>query len=249
MDKICCILLNYNLGKMTDSVYEELKPYIDEDIDIVVWDVSDKHNEVSKYVTHFPNDNYYGDNFKEALEENMTHVKKYDWFVLMSNDVYAFPKKNWLRELADSANEAEAHIVTPAFNEDSSHFEHMHKIPDSQFHFVNWVDFPCPMIHRRLIEPVLKEWTNMLKYGWGIDSLFGIYCYDKEIPIIVNDKIVIKHYREKTFKEEVDKLSTVQYCQRASQAEAVFFCDYCGSAFWIKWRDSIRNEIVSVVCE
>ena len=114
----------------------------------------------------------------------------------------------------------------------------MHKIPDSQFHFVNWVDFPCPMIHRRLIEPVLKEWTNMLKYGWGIDSLFGIECYNKGLNIIISDEIGVCHYDKKTFKENEDKLSLQQYRQRAMTGEQVFLIKHYGEALYNDW---IRN--------
>lgn len=243
MEKICNILLNYNLGEMTDSVYEELKPYIDEDTDIIVYDVSDDDKNKSKYTTNTGKDEYFGGNFKNILLKMLENEKKYDWFVLMSNDVYDFPNNNWLRELVNQANKAGAKIVTPCLNIDSSHFEHMHQIENAEYHFVNWVDFPCPIIHRSLIENVIEQWTNMLKYGWGIDSLFGLYCYDNNIPIIVSDTINIKHHREKTFKDEVDKLSRIQYCQRASMSEAVFFNNLCGADKWVKWRDDIRNKI------
>lgn len=244
MEKICNILLNYNMDKMTDSVYEELKPYIDSDTNIIVYDVSDKPKKMSKYTTHAGKDDYYGNNFKNILLLCLELDVHYDWFVLMSNDVYQFPRMNWLRELVNIANKYNAKIISPSFKEGDSFFNHMFPQGDCDIHFVNWIDFPCPIIHRSVIEAIIDNWPSKLKYGWGVESLFGIYATKNNIQTIVADYITIRHYREKTFKEKVDVLSEQEYNKLAAMNEEEYFIYHYGRYEWFKWKFNDRIKIL-----
>lgn len=243
MDKICILLLNYNLGKMTDSLVVELKPFLDNNIDLEVLDASTSKEKQSKYMTKKIEDNYYGENFRCAIHDILKEdPNKYDWFVLMSNDIYNLPQTNWIRGLVNSANAIDAKLITPFINEDGTSHKVMYKRNSLKgFRFVNWVDFQTPIIKADLIKRVIGKWTSILKYGWGIDSLFAIECYKNNYKIAISDSIGVCHYDKKTFKEAEDLLTLEQYRQRAMTAEEVFLSNLYGKEFFIKWRNNLRT--------
>lgn len=240
MDKICCILLNYNLPYMTNKLGCELIPHLDHYTDLIVLDASDNKDKRSAIATKYIDDNYYGENFRKELE---LQKDKNDWFVMMSNDIYNLPKKNWLRDLVELANTTNSVIVSPTINKEGTSHKHMYKdINNKQgYRYVNWVDFQTPVIHKSILKEVLKLWTPELKYGWGIDSLFAIESRKRNKNIIVSDEITISHYDKKTFKEKADKLNLQQYRSMAMQNETKFMERMYGHKFWIEWKSRLRN--------
>jgi len=246
LDKIYIMLLNYNLGKMTDSLVEELVVSLDPFTTLEVLDASTKKEEISKYATKLIEDNYYGDNFRFAIDDVLKkEPNKYDWFVMMSNDIYNLPKRNWIRELVNLAKNTDAVIVSPSINKEGTSQKNMHQRIDNirGYRYVNSIDFQCPIIHSSIMKRVIGKWNSDLKYGWGIDSLFGIECYNLNKNIVISDKIKIYHYNKKTFKENVDILSVEEYRNKAMLGEKNFMKKYVSGKFWMYWKTNLRNEI------
>ena len=233
--------MNYNLGRMTDKLFEELHLCIDSDTNVIVLDASDKLSGLSIFANKRIEDDYYGENFRKELEIQVAK-NEYDWYIMMSNDIYNLPKMNWIRNLTDLANRQNAVIVTPHINKEGTSHRVMHRHNDVYgFRYVNWIDFQTPIIHHSIMKEALKKWDNTLKYGWGIDSLFGIECYNRGLNIIISDEIGVCHYDKKTFKENEDKLSLQQYRQRAMTGERVFLIKHYGEALYNDWIRNLRT--------
>ena len=69
MSKTLAVIYNHNMPKITDSLWESLKPYENDDYDLILIDNGSKPEGKSKYTTHETGQNtYFGGALNIALQ-------------------------------------------------------------------------------------------------------------------------------------------------------------------------------------
>lgn len=117
-------------------------------------------------------------------------------------------------------------IVSPTFYNiepnQQCHWKAMHSQCSRDVRQVDYIDFQCPLISRRLIEAV-NEIDSDLMYGWGVDWLFALTAKKNNWKLGVVDRCCMLHHNSLTVKRGVAGLDIPTYCRLAEQGMATFF--------------------------
>ena len=196
MTKTAAIILNHNMPDYTDMLYNSLKPYERKDYDLLVLDNGSKPEGISKYTSLRLDSNIY---FGGGLNASLDFIKKspqYDSLLFLSNDLtihsynfvrtlreemfeFRFPAdKDGFIAVGRNVNDVPFYdIVAPSFYnveaEQQCHWKVMHSRCSKEIRRVDYVDFQCPLISRRLVEAV-GVIDHDLVMGWGPDWLFAL---------------------------------------------------------------------------
>ena len=85
--KTLAVIYNHNMSKITDSLWESLKPYERDDYDLILIDNGSKPEGKSKYTTHETGQNtYFGGALNIALQFFL-ELDKYDSLLSLNNDL------------------------------------------------------------------------------------------------------------------------------------------------------------------
>ena len=237
--KTCAIILNCNLPDYTDMLYDSLKPYEREDYELFVLDNGSTPEGTSKYTTFRLEENVY---FGGGLNAAMQFVKEnaqYDSLLFLSNDLTIHPynfvktlREEMFRELNgtswinDDPRIIEYDIVAPTFYNiepnKQCHWRCMYSQCSGKIRQVDYVDFQCPLISRRLIVAT-GEISADLKYGWGLDFLYALKAKELGYKLGVVDRCCILHHNSLTVKRGVAGLDIPTYCRLAEQGMVKFF--------------------------
>jgi GT2 family glycosyltransferase len=239
MSKTAAIILNHNLPDYTDMLYESLKPYERNDYDLFVLDNGSKPEGTSKHTTFKLDTNVYFGGGLNAAMQFVKENKEYDSLLFLSNDLTIHPY-NFVRTLRDELIKAWTEpappippeavfrydIVSPTFYNvepnQQCHWKCMHSRCSPTTRQVDYVDFQCPLISRRLIEAV-GEIDSDLIYGWGPDWLFALTAKKLGYKLGVVDRCCILHHNSLTVKRGVAGLDIPTYCRLAEQGMQNFF--------------------------
>jgi GT2 family glycosyltransferase len=237
-------------------LYESLKPYERHDYDLFVLDNASKPEGKSKYTSFELEQNVY---FGGGLNASMQFVKenpKYDSLLFLSNDLTIHPY-NFVRTLREEMfisrdikyppGTIKYDIVSPTFYnvepDQQCHWKSMHSQCSKDIRTVDYVDFQCPLISRRLIEQV-GEIDPDLMYGWGPCFLFSLTCKKLGWKVGVVDRACILHHNSLTVKRGVAGLDIPTYCKLAEEGQRKFFMK---SGLWndfIELRKKLENYVV-----
>jgi GT2 family glycosyltransferase len=223
--KTLAIILHYNSTQYTDTLYEMLKPYENNDYDLLVFDNGSDQGKESKYTTHKIEENcYYGGGLDIALQFFLEDTQ-YDSFVLLNSDLiihgYNFIKN--LRTQLFAIPElmlCSACIIQPG--ETQCYWPQMHCWNSQTIRYVPWVDNQCVLVKREFVEEV-KSFGS--KYGWVQDVMSGIICEDKNWKIGVCDWIPILHYGCGSINDNLDKPDIANYNNKAYEEMIQYFED------------------------
>lgn len=236
MSKTAAFILNHNLPDYTDMLYESLKPYERTDYDLFVIDNGSTPEGKSKHTSFELGENvYFGGGFNAAMQYTLEN-KKYDSMMFLNNDLTVHPY-NFVRSLREEmfeevfmdkycSQEQRYDIVSPSFYniepKGQCHWKSMHSWSAKETRPVDYIDFQCSLISRRLLEQV-KEIDGDLLYGWGICFYFALMAKHNSWKLGMVDRCCVLHHNSLTIKKGVAGLDIPTYCMRAETGQNNFF--------------------------
>lgn len=236
MSKTAVFILNHNLPDYTDMLYKSLKPYERYDYDLYVIDNGSSNEGRSKYTSFELNENvYFGGGFNSAMQFTLEN-EQYDSMLFLNNDLTVHPY-NFVRSLREEMfeevfldkygyQEEKYDIVSPSFYNiepnGQCHWKSMHSWGSKNVRQVDYIDFQCPLISRRLLEQI-KEIDADLLYGWGICFYFALVAKENNWKLGMVDRCCVLHHNSLTVKRGVAGLDIQTYCRRAEEGQFKFF--------------------------
>lgn len=222
--KTAAFILNHNLPDYTDMLYESLKPYERTDYDLFVIDNGSHQKGKSKHTSLELEENvYFGGGFNAAMQYTLDN-KEYDSMMFLNNDLTVHPY-NFVKALREEMLSG-YDIVSPSFYNiepnKQCHWKSMHSWSAKSTRSVDYIDFQCPLISRRLLEEV-KEIDGDLMYGWGVCFYFALLAKQKGWKLGMVDRCCVLHHNSLTVKRGVAGLDIPTYCQRAEEGQYKFF--------------------------
>lgn len=221
--KSLIVILHYNTVEYTDTIYNILKPYENDDYDLLVFDNGSDPDKISKYTTHKIEENcYFGGGYDLVMNYMLEHTE-YDSMMMMSSDIICHGKgfiKNLRRELF---SQKDLMVISPSITEPSLNqcfWPTMHCWGAKEIRMVPWVDFQCPVLKREFVE---KVQGFGIKYGWGNDVMTGIICEENNWKIGVCDYISAIHLGNATVKVHKNHPIISKYNQLAEQEMVIYF--------------------------
>jgi hypothetical protein len=222
--KTAGFILNCNLPDYTDMLYESLKPYERTDYDLFVIDNGSSKEGKSKHTSLELEENvYFGGGFNAAMQYTLEN-KQYDSMMFLNNDLTVHPY-NFVKALREEMLSG-YDIVSPSFYNVEPNkqcfWKSMHSWSATEIRLVDYIDFQCPLISRRLLEEV-KEISPDLKYGWGICFYFALLAKQKNWKLGMVDRCCVLHHNSLTVKKGVAGIDIPTYCRLAEEGQYKFF--------------------------
>lgn len=214
--------LNHNLPDLTDNLVNQLKrdPFF-EKCELVVVDNGSKEI-LAKSTTHRLEENiFFGGGFNVVLDYFLTTDHEYLYF--LNNDLI-FHGPSFLTTSYNEAKQSNATVYSPSVinaSIEQCHWKQMWNWGKG-LRNVDWVDFQCPLIHRRVLEEI-KQYPNELIYGWGLDFYTGCITKQNNWNTIVSDTNTICHLNSQTFKQNKINIGVSEFCQKADFNMSNFF--------------------------
>jgi GT2 family glycosyltransferase len=214
--------LNHNLPDLTDNLVNQLKrdPFF-EKCELVVVDNGSKE-ELAKSTTHRLEENvFFGGGFNVVLDYFLTTDHEYLYF--LNNDLI-FHGPSFLTTSYNEAKQSDATVYSPSVinaSIEQCHWKQMWNWGKG-LRNVDWVDFQCPLIHRRVLEQI-KQYPNELIYGWGLDFYTGCITKQNNWNTVVSDTNTICHLNSQTFKQNKIEIGVSEFCQQADSRMNNFF--------------------------
>jgi GT2 family glycosyltransferase len=234
MNKSLVAILHYNSFNFTDTLYEMLKPYEDEDYDLIVIDNGSDENKTSKYSTFRIKENVYYGGGLDVTMNYFIENKQYDSMILLNSDLiihgYNFIK-SLKKELFsdDKLMLVSGCVLQP--EQSQCHWKMIHNWGHKNIRHVPWVDYQCCLLKRELVETIEGFGS---KFGWVQDVMTGIICEDKGWKIGVCDWLPVIHFGNGSVKANSDKPIISQYNQLAEQEMVQYFKD---KGLWGRFLD------------
>jgi len=238
--KTAAFILNHNLPDYTDMLYESLKPYERTDYDLFVIDNGSGKEGKSKHTSFELEENvYFGGGFNAAMQYTLEN-KEYDSMMFLNNDLTVHPynfvkalREEMLEDMFDDvlagkwvSREIKYDIVSPSFYNiepnKQCHWRSMHSWSAKNTRPVDYIDFQCPLISRRLLEEV-KEIHQSLIMGWGICFYFALLAKQKGWKLGMVDRCCVLHHNSLTVKKGVAGIDIPTYCRLAEEGQYKFF--------------------------
>ena len=222
--KTCVFILNHNLPDYTDMLYESLKPYEKNDYDLFVIDNGSSKEGKSKHTSLELEENvYFGGGFNAAMQYTLDN-KEYDSMMFLNNDLTVHPY-NFVKALREEMLSG-YDIVSPSFYNvepnKQCHWKSIHSWSAKDTRPVDYIDFQCPLISRRLLEEV-KEIDGNLMYGWGVCFYFALLAKQKGWKLGMVDRCCMLHHNSLTVKMGVAGIDIPTYCRIAEEGQYKFF--------------------------
>ena len=213
--KTLAVIYNHNMPEITDSLWESLKPYENDDYDLILIDNGSRDDRKSKYTTHETGQNtYFGGALNIALQFFL-ESGNYDSLLSLNNDLI-LQGPNFIKTLRDEMLQGDYKIVSPCVLQVNNQckWKYMHCWNSDGARDVKWVDFQAPLIHKDFIEHI-QQFPNELIYGWGQDVLSGIICEQQGWKVGVIDKCPLIHHSAQTYKSGASDIDLTTYCRNA----------------------------------
>ena len=207
--------LNHNLPTLTDNLVEQLKrdPYF-EKCELMVLDNGSKES-LAKSTTHRLEQNvFFGGGFNVALDYFLNETK-HEWLYFLNNDLI-FHGPSFLTTSIETATATLADVYSPSVinaSIEQCHWKQMWNWGKG-VRPVKWIDFQCPLIHRRVLEKI-NHFPDELIYGWGLDLYTGCITEQNEWKTVVDDNHTICHLNSQTFKQNKIDIGIDTFCRNA----------------------------------
>lgn len=226
--KTLCVIINYNRKSYTNQLYRALKPY--EDIGNYHLSVLDngtnEPEEFSEFTEYAVDKNVFFGGAVNLIFDLMLQSPEYDSVFILNNDIIVHPYKfvKTLREVMFEGNYA---MVAPCAlqpEEIQCNWKQMHNWASPVPRKVKWVDFMCPLLHRKVVEEI-KQYSPTLQYGWGQDLYAGIVCEEMGWESAVVDTVPVIHMSSQTYKDAKGGVTFSDYGRLATTGMHQFFTD------------------------
>ena len=222
--KTLVAIYNYNMPDLTDQLYEALKPYENNEYDVIIIDNNSTSEGTSKYTTYKTDQNcYFGGALNLAMQLFKTNPE-YDSLLSLNNDIILHGS-NFVKEMRKVMFEEDYTILSPCVlqpEKSQCHWKYMLNWGSDKARDVKWVDFQAPMIHRMFLDK-MEQFPMELIYGWGQDVLSGIICEENNWKVGVIDWLPIIHFSAFTYRSEKSDLKVSEYAQKAENGMFSYF--------------------------
>jgi len=196
--KTLAVILHYNTKHFTDRLYRQLKPYENQDYDLVILDNGSEIKPDNPSIRVDQN-LMFGGGLNLAFQW-MLDNPEYDSLLFLNSDLVVHGK-DFVKTLRNELHEYK--IISPSIiqpEENQCYWPTMNNWYSKDIRPVPWVDFQCPLIHRDFIE-YLKQYDDDLTYGWGNDVYSGYVCEQNGWKVGVLDVVTTVHLGSATIKE------------------------------------------------
>jgi hypothetical protein len=213
--KTLAVIYNHNMPEITDSLWESLKPYENDDYDLILIDNGSRDDRKSKYTTHETGQNTYFGGALNIAMQFFIESGNYDSLLSLNNDLI-LQGPNFIKTLRDEMFNGDYKIVSPSVLQVNSQckWKYMHCWNSNGIRDVKWVDFQAPLIHKDFIEH-MQQFPDELIYGWGQDVLSGIICEQQGWKVGVVDRCPLIHHSAQTYKSGASDIDLTTYCRNA----------------------------------
>jgi GT2 family glycosyltransferase len=215
--------LNHNLPDLTDNLVTQLKrdSYFNE-CELMVLDNGSKEP-LAKSTTHQVDQNvFFGGGFNIVLDYFLNNTD-HEWLYFLNNDLI-FHGPSFLRTSIENATTSFADVYSPSVinaSIEQCHWKQMWNWGKGM-RAVKWVDFQCPLIHRRVLEKI-NQYPDELIYGWGLDLFTGCITEQNGFKTVVDDTHTICHLNSQTFKQNKINIGIDEFCRNADQKMFQYF--------------------------
>ena len=132
---------------------------------------------------------------------------------------------------------------------DQCFWKQMHNWYTDGVRYVEWIDFQAPLLRRDIVE-IIREYDEILLYGWGQDIEAGMVADDHGLKVGVADNICITHLNSQTLRKGVvdlegNPLSSEEYCRRAEHG----MFEFMKKTGRLEKFTNFRNRAANYVCE
>ena len=207
--------LNHNLPNLTDNLVSQLKrdPYFNE-CELMVLDNGSKEP-LANSTTHQVEQNvFFGGGFNVVLDYFLNNTN-HEWLYFLNNDLI-FHGPRFLKTSIENAEASFADVYSPSIinaSTDQCHWKQMWNW-GKEIRTVKWIDFQCPLIHRRVLEKI-QHFPDELVYGWGLDFYTGCITEQNGWKTVVDDTHTICHLNSQTFAQNKIDIGVSEFCRNA----------------------------------
>lgn len=226
MKKTLAVIINHNRKSYTNQLYTSLKPY--ESVGNYYLTVLDNgtpdKNEISEYTEYAVEENTYYGGAVNLIFQLMLESQEYDSVLIFNNDIILHPY-TFIKDLRSVMFDQNYYVVSPSViqpEQSQCFWKQMHGWGSPTPRTVKWVDFMCPLIRREVVEEI-KEYSSILRYGWGQDLFTGVVCEQKSWPVAVVDTHTVIHLSSQTYKDSKSDMSLSEYGSKAMVGMYQFF--------------------------
>lgn len=228
--------LNHNLPDLTDNLVEQLKrDKTFENWELMVVDNGSKEP-LAKSTTHRLEENvYFGGGFNVVLDYFLNQTE-HEWLYFLNNDLI-FHGPSFLQTSIENAEASFADVYSPSVinaSIEQCHWKQMWNWGIG-YRSVKWIDFQCPLIHRRVLEKI-KQYPSELIYGWGLDFYTGCLAKQNNWKTVVDDTHTICHLNSQTFKQNKIDIGISEFCTKAETSMTNFFLNSELSSLYLGLR-------------
>lgn len=233
--------LNHNLSDLTDNLVDQLKrDRTFTDWELMVVDNGSKEP-LAKSTTHRLEENvFFGGGFNVVLDYFLNQTK-HDWLYFLNNDLIfhgpSFLSTSILNAVTFGADVYSPSVINASIEQ--CHWKQMWNWGKGS-RLVKWIDFQCPLIHRRVLEKI-EQYPSELIYGWGLDFYTGCITEQNNWKTVVDDTHTICHLNSQTFKQNKIDIGVSEFCQNAELNMKNFFLNSELSSLYLDLRHYGEN--------
>lgn len=216
--------LNHNLPKLTDNLYSQILKSKRETDEIIVIDNGSDLKNIAKSTTHRLEKNiFFGGGVNVILDYFLNNTNQ-DYLMILNNDLI-FHGYNFINNIETEIKNNNLDVYSPSVINGAigqCHWKQMHNWGTYSIRHVNWIDFQSPVLSRKVCE-IIKEYSEELIYGWGLDVYTGMVCKAHNLNTGVSDLITITHLNSQTFEQNVIDIGIDDFCRIADSNMFSFF--------------------------
>lgn len=233
--------LNHNLPIWTDNLVTQLKrdPYFNK-CELMVLDNGSKEP-LAKSTTHQLEENqFFGGGFNVVLDYFLNETN-HEWLYFLNNDL-VFHGPRFLQTSIENATTSLADVYSPSIINASIEQCRWRQMWNwgKDIRFVKWIDFQCPLIHRKVLEKI-QQYPLELIYGWGLDFYTGCVTEKNGWNTVVDDTNTITHMNSLTFKENKINIGVSEFCQNAEMNMYNYFTNSEMNMLYLSLRQYGEN--------
>jgi GT2 family glycosyltransferase len=226
MSKSLVAILHYNSTQYTDVLFELLKPYENDEYDLIVIDNGSDEGKTSKYSTFRLEENVYYGGGLDVTMDYFINNKQYDSMLLLNSDMIIHGQnfvKSLRKELFNKIPGIDLMAVSGCVlqpEKNQCHWKTIHNWGHKNIRYVPWVDYQCVLLKRELVEAIGSFGS---KFGWVQDVMTGIICEDNNWKIGVCDWLPTIHFSNGSVKDNSDNPIISNYNKYAEEEMINYF--------------------------
>lgn len=191
--KTLAFILNYNTPEISEKLYNSLQSYQNELYNLYILDNGSDIDKriIGNHVIQLDKNYYFGGALNLAFQYILNY-NEYDSLLFINSDIIIDKLSTFVNDLRCYLSNFT--IISPAIQQPvwQCHWKQMHQWNSNTIRSVKWIDFQCPLFHRKFIEKV-NQYDQQLNYGWGNDVISGMICEENNWKIGVCDNVNVLH--------------------------------------------------------